>query len=161
MKKIKRNLISKNINTSIRLFKKHFKLLPKLIWMFDRVIFAADIPYKANIDPSVRWGHNGLGTVVNIGSSIGADSLIMQGVSIAGSLGKVKEVDGKIITSPQIGRHTLIGAGATLLGPIIIGDDVIIGAGAVVTTDIPSGSVAVGVPAKIIGQASKEDLAQY
>jgi serine O-acetyltransferase len=48
-----------------------------------------------------------------------------------------------------IGNRCDIGAGAKLLGPIKIGDDVAIGANAVVITDVPSNSIAVGVPAKI------------
>jgi serine O-acetyltransferase len=51
--------------------------------------------------------------------------------------------------SPVIGNRCDIGAGAKLLGPIHIGDDVAIGANAVVITDVPSNSIAIGVPAKI------------
>jgi serine O-acetyltransferase len=49
-----------------------------------------------------------------------------------------------------VGHRVDIGAGAKLLGPIRIGDDVAIGANAVVITDIPSNSIAVGVPARIL-----------
>jgi serine O-acetyltransferase len=52
--------------------------------------------------------------------------------------------------SPTIGNRVDIGAGAKLLGPIQIGDDVAIGANAVVIKDVPPNSIAVGVPAKII-----------
>jgi acetyltransferase-like isoleucine patch superfamily enzyme len=50
----------------------------------------------------------------------------------------------------KIGEGCFFGAGATVIGPAIIGDNVIIGAGAVVTSDIPDGSFAVGVPARVM-----------
>ena len=59
----------------------------------------------------------------------------------------LKNIDQPI--APIIGNRVDIGAGAKLLGPIKIGDDVIIGANAVVITDVPNNSIAVGVPAII------------
>ena len=51
--------------------------------------------------------------------------------------------------TPIIGNHVLVGAGAVVLGNISIGDNVNIGANSVVISDIPSDSIAVGVPARI------------
>jgi serine O-acetyltransferase len=51
---------------------------------------------------------------------------------------------------PFLGKNVYVGAGAKILGPIAIGDDVVIGANAVVVTSIPSNSLAVGVPARVI-----------
>lgn len=63
-------------------------------------------------------------------------------------IGKKKPgVQGKTI----IGDHCYIGTGATILGPIKIGNNVIIGAGAVVTKDIPDDQTVMGIPAKIKG----------
>lgn len=56
--------------------------------------------------------------------------------------------DGEVV----IGRNSWIGAGSIILKNVHIGDRCVIGAGSVVTKDIPSGSVAVGVPAKVIKQ---------
>jgi serine O-acetyltransferase len=52
---------------------------------------------------------------------------------------------------PKIGNGVLLGAGATVLGPVRVGDGCQIGAGTLVISDLPAHSVAVGVPAKIIG----------
>jgi serine O-acetyltransferase len=52
--------------------------------------------------------------------------------------------------SPTIGNRVDIGAGAKVLGPVRIGDDVIIGANAVVIADVPSNSIAVGIPARVL-----------
>lgn len=56
--------------------------------------------------------------------------------------------------APVIGSRVSIGAGAKVLGKVIIGDDVVVGANAVVLKDIPSNSVAVGVPTRIIPKNS-------
>jgi len=158
---MKQNYVGRNINRSIHLYRRHFKLLPKLIWAFNRIVFSCDIPYTAEIHPTVRWAHNGLGTVVNKNVCIGKDCLIMQGVTLGGSLGKKRSFQGKTISSPFIGEHTLIGAGAKVIGPVIIGNNVIVGAGAVVITDIPDNSIVAGIPAKVIRVATEEELAAY
>ena len=49
-----------------------------------------------------------------------------------------------------IGAGCFIGAGATIIGPCVVGDDVIIGAGAVVTSDVPSSCFVAGIPAKVV-----------
>ena len=61
--------------------------------------------------------------------------------------------------SPVIGSRVDIGAGAKILGPIRIGDDVAIGANAVVLIDVPPNSIAVGVPARVLPRKSKTDEA--
>ena len=58
---------------------------------------------------------------------------------------------------PTIGNNVWISAGAKVLGPITIGDDVIIGANAVVTKDIPSHSMVAGIPAKVIKKRINEN----
>ena len=65
---------------------------------------------------------------------------------------RCKEHVGRI----EVGNNVFIGADAIILSPVKIGDNVVIAAGAVVNRDIPSGSVAAGVPAKVIG--SFDDL---
>jgi serine O-acetyltransferase len=52
---------------------------------------------------------------------------------------------------PHVGNGVLLGAGATVLGPVTIGDGSQVGAGTLVISDLPPHSVAVGVPARIIG----------
>lgn len=61
-----------------------------------------------------------------------------------------------IVGNVKIGNRVFIGWGSIVLCGVTIGDDVIIGAGSVVTKDIPSNSIAVGNPAKVV--AKKEDF---
>lgn len=56
-----------------------------------------------------------------------------------------------VVRHPTIGNGVLLGAGATVLGPVVIGEGSQVGAGTLVISDLPSHCVAVGVPAKIIG----------
>jgi len=53
---------------------------------------------------------------------------------------------------PVIGDDVEVGCGARILGPVRIGDGAVIGANAVVLADVPPGAVAVGIPAKVVGQ---------
>ena len=93
--------------------------------------------------------------VVKDGLTIGDRSLFGEYVSIHDEThtienGKVKdrnEFEAKRIT---IGSDVWVGAKATILPGVTIGDRCIIGANAVVTKDIPEGSVAVGIPARVI-----------
>ena len=92
---------------------------------------------------NTRLGHRGIGVVINADSIIGNNVLIRAHVTI----GK-KTSDGK---APVIEDNVEIGDGAKVLGDVRIGERAVIGANAVVISDVPPNSIAVGVPAKIIG----------
>ena len=87
---------------------------------------------------------HGMGVVIGETTEIGNNVLIYQGVTL-GSTGKET---GK--RHPTIGNNVVIGCGAKVLGPVNIGDNAKIAANAVVLTDVPPDSTAVGAPAKII-----------
>lgn len=87
---------------------------------------------------------HGMGVVIGETAKIGDYVHMYHGVTLGG----VESYDGQ--RHPIIGNHVLIGANATLLGPIHIGDGAKIGAGAVVMQDVPAGATAVGVPARIL-----------
>lgn len=74
---------------------------------------------------------------------IGDEVTIMQNVTV----GRKDPLDRR---APRVGRGVLLSTGATLLGDISVGDFAKIGAGAVVTIDVPAGCTAVGVPARLI-----------
>lgn len=116
--------------------------LPRLLDYISRFVFACWIPHRARIGQGVIVGYGGLAIVIHDDAVIGDFTEIDQGVTIGGNA--------RTAGVATIGAHVYIGAGAKILGPISIGDGAVIGANAVVTRDIPAGSVAVGVPAKVI-----------
>ena len=87
---------------------------------------------------------HGMGVVIGETTEIGNNVLIYQGVTLGGT---GKETGKR---HPTIGTNVVIGCGAKVLGPVNIGDNAKIAANAVVLTDVPPDSTAVGAPAKII-----------
>ena len=87
---------------------------------------------------------HGMGVVIGETAVVGDDVTIFQGVTLGGT-GKEK---GK--RHPNIGNRVVLGAGAKILGNITVGDDVRVGANAVVVRDVPPGSTVVGVPGRIV-----------
>ena len=80
------------------------------------------------------------GIVIN-GEVRGGDDIMIEHQVTIGAEGR---------QAPQLGSRVFIGAGAKIIGAVKVGDDVKIGANAVVTKDLPNGATAVGVPAKVI-----------
>ncbi len=93
---------------------------------------------------------HGLGVVIGETAIVGNDVLLYQGSTLGGT-GIVK---GK--RHPTIGNNVVIGAGAKVLGNIVIGDNSYIGANAVVIKDVPPNSTVVGVPGRITKQDGKK-----
>lgn len=85
--------------------------------------------------------------IVGGGTIIGNNCDIRQNVTLGGNFNKINK-DGRM--QPILEDNISIGAGACILGPIIIGTNSIIGANSVVTRDIPRGKIAAGIPAKVI-----------
>ncbi len=101
------------------------------------------------IHPAAKIGKrffidHGTGVVIGETAIIGDDVTIYQGVTLGGT---GKDVGKR---HPTIGNNVMIGSGAKVLGPLNIGDNSRIAAGAVVLSDIPSNSTAVGVPARVV-----------
>lgn len=102
------------------------------------------------IHPGARIGDrlfidHGAGVVIGETAVIGDDCIFYHGVTLGGqgdSRGGRRH--------PQVGNNVVIGAGATILGPVVIGDNAKIGAGAVVLHDVPAGRTAVGIPARLV-----------
>jgi serine O-acetyltransferase len=85
---------------------------------------------------------HGMGVVIGETAIVGDDVLIYHGVTLGGT----STLRGK--RHPTIGDHVSIGAGASVLGPVMIGPRSVIGANAVVVTDAPADSVLTGIPAR-------------
>jgi serine O-acetyltransferase len=114
-----------------------------LWWRHLKVKYGFDISYRTNIGKGLYIGHFG-GVVIHGDAVIGENCNLSQGVTI-GVL-----VRGNKTGIPKIGDRVFIGPGATLLGGITIGNDVLIGANAIVTFDVPDNAVVASPLASII-----------
>jgi len=93
---------------------------------------------------------HGMGVVIGETTEIGDDVMLYHGVTLGGrSLNKGKR-------HPTIGNRVTVGAGAKVLGPILIGEDSAIGSNAVVTHDVPADSIATGIPAIVRPRTEKQ-----
>ena len=117
--------------------------LARLVSQLTKWFTGIEIHPGATIGRRLFIDH-GTGVVIGETTVIGDDCTIYQGVTLGGT-GKDK---GK--RHPTLGNHVMVGSGAKVLGPIEIGNDVRIAAGAVVLSDIPDHSTAVGVPARVV-----------
>ncbi len=127
------------------LWRRKFYLLARILSQISRWMTAIEIHPGAKIGRKFFMDH-GAGIVIGETAEIYDNVLMYQGVVLGGtSLEKKKR-------HPTIGNDVIIGAGAILLGPIIIGDGGKIGAGSVVVKDVPPEKTVVGVPARIAGE---------
>jgi serine O-acetyltransferase len=123
-----------------------FSALYKMMKALAEILTGIDLPCEARIGRRFRIDHFG-GIVISGDAVLGEDCIVRNGVTIGlrhtGQRG-----------APVIGNRVDIGAGAKILGAIRVGDDVAIGANAVVLRDVPVNSIAVGVPARIVPRKS-------
>jgi len=124
------------------LWKMRIPLLPRLLALFNRVVFAVQLPAETVVGRDVQLSYSGLGTVIHARAVIGARVEIGPGVVIGGR--------SKIYEVPVIDDDVHIGVGAKVLGPVRVGRGAEIGANAVVLHDVPAGAVVVGIPARIL-----------
>ncbi len=112
----------------------------------------ASLVFQVDINPAVPFGKgimldHGTGLVIGETAVVGDNVSMLQNVTLGGT-GKSDED-----RHPKIGNGVLIGAGAKVLGNIVVGDCSRIGAGSVVLKEVPPRTTVAGVPAKVIGEA--------
>jgi serine O-acetyltransferase len=123
------------------LYRIGFRAMARMISHTNRFITGIEIHPGARIGRRLFIDH-GMGVVIGETAEIGNDVLIYHGVTLGGLSGQ----PGK--RHPTIGNGVAIGAGAQVLGPILVGDNARIGANAVVVTEVPAGETVVGIPAR-------------
>lgn len=117
--------------------------IPRLISHLARWFTGIEIHPGATIGKGVFIDH-GMGVVIGETAIVGDYTLIYQGVTLGGT-GKES---GK--RHPTLGENVVVGAGAKVLGNLLIGNNVRIGAGSVVLRDVPSDCTVVGIPGRIV-----------
>lgn len=115
--------------------------LAEMVYYLNRVLFSVDIHPAALLESGIVIDH-GIGVVIGSTATVGSGTLIYHGVT----LGNRRITEGK--RHPDIGRNVIIGAGAKILGPIIVGDNAKIGANSVVLEHVPENQTYAGIPAK-------------
>jgi serine O-acetyltransferase len=97
---------------------------------------------------------HGMGVVIGETAEVGDDCTLYHGVTLGGvSWNKGKR-------HPTLGRGVVVGAGAKILGPFVVGDGAKVGSNSVVVKAVPAGATVVGIPARLVESANKADAAR-
>lgn len=101
------------------------------------------------IHPGARIGRrffidHGMGVVIGETAEIGDDVTLYHGVTLGGTTWQKEK------RHPTLGNNVVVGAGAKILGPVVVGDNARIGSNSVVVKDVPAGATMVGIPGRAI-----------
>ena len=136
--------------------KAKFHLIARVISQFSRFLTGIEIHPAANIGKNLFIDH-GMGVVIGETSDIGDNVTIYHAVTLGGISPSIKSNEQRDIKRhPTLKNNVVIGSGAQVLGPIVIGEYAKIGANAVVTKDVEPHAVMVGIPAKNIKTKSDD-----
>jgi len=135
-------------------WRRNWKLLGRLISHVARGVTGIEIHPAAKIGRRLFVDH-GMGVVIGETSELGDDVTLYQGVVLGG----ISLDEGK--RHPTLGNNVICGAGAKILGPVVVADGARIGSNAVVLKDVPAGATMVGVPARQVVRAAKQDRSEF
>ena len=131
-------------------------LIARIISQFSRFLTGIEIHPKAVIGKNLFIDH-GMGVVIGETSKIGDNVTIYHMVTLGGISPSINSNEQRDVKRhPTLEDNVIVGSGAQVLGPIIVGNNAKIGANAVVTKDVPENAIMVGIPAKNVGTAKKE-----
>ncbi|MCF6310621.1 MAG: serine O-acetyltransferase [Sulfurimonas sp.] len=133
-----------------RLYYSNFKRFARIIMGLTQILTNIDIHPAAKIGKRVFIDH-GVGVVIGETTIVEDDVLIYQGVTLGG----VSLTHGK--RHPTIRNGAVLGAGAKVLGNIVIGEHAKIGANSVVVKEVPDNATAIGIPAHVIEKGRCKD----
>jgi serine O-acetyltransferase len=129
-----------------RSYRKGHRFRAFILARLSQVLCDVEFGYDCDIGPGLEIAHGG-GVVISGKVVAGKKLSIRQGVTIGGNLGK-KNANGRRF--PILGDNVFICAGACVAGPITIGSNVVVGANAVVTKDVPDNATVAGVPGTVM-----------
>ena len=133
-----------------------FDLIARMVSQFSRFLTGIEIHPKAKIGKNLFIDH-GMGVVIGETSEIGDNVTIYHMVTLGGISPSINSDDQRNVKRhPTLKDNVVVGSGAQVLGPIIVGENAKIGANAVVTKNVPEKAIMVGIPAKNVGTATKE-----
>ena len=133
-----------------------FDLIARIISQFSRFLTGIEIHPKAKIGKNLFIDH-GMGVVIGETSDIADNVTIYHMVTLGGISPSINSNDQREVKRhPTLQDNVVVGSGAQILGPVIVGKNAKIGANAVVTKNVPENAVMVGIPAKNVGTATEE-----
>ena len=133
-----------------------FDLVARFISQFSRFLTGIEIHPGAKIGKNLFIDH-GMGVVIGETSEIGNNVTIYHMATLGGIAPSINSNSQRQVKRhPTLGDCVVVGSGAQILGPVMIGANTKVGANAVVTKDVPENAVMVGIPAKNVGTATKE-----
>ena len=133
-----------------------FDLIARMISQFSRFLAGIEIHPKAKIGKNLFIDH-GMGVVIGETSEIGDNVTIYHMVTLGGISPSIDSDNQRNIKRhPTLKDNVVVGSGAQILGPVIVGKNAKVGANAVVTKDVPENAVMVGIPAKNVGTTNEE-----
>ena len=134
-----------------------FNLVARIISQFSRFLTGIEIHPDAKIGKNLFIDH-GMGVVIGETSEIGDNVTIYHMVTLGGISPSINSDDQRNTKRhPTLMDNVVVGSGAQILGPVVVGKNAKIGANAVVTKDVDENSVMVGIPAKNVGEVTTED----
>ena len=133
-----------------------FDLIARIISQFSRFLTGIEIHPGAKIGKNLFIDH-GMGVVIGETSEIGDNVTIYHMVTLGGISPSINSYDQRQTKRhPTLMDNVVVGSGAQILGPVVVGKNSKIGANAVVTKDVPENAVMIGIPAKNVGTATEE-----
>ena len=133
-----------------------FDLIARIISQLSRFLTGIEIHPKAKIGKNLFIDH-GMGVVIGETSEIGDNVTIYHMVTLGGISPSINsDSQREIKRHPTLMDNVVVGSGAQILGPVIIGKNAKVGANAVVTKDVPENAVMIGIPARNVGTTSEE-----
>jgi serine O-acetyltransferase len=130
-----------------------FDLIARIISQFSRFLTGIEIHPKAKIGKNLFIDH-GMGVVIGETSEIGDNVTVYHMVTLGGISPSIDSDEQRDVKRhPTLKNNVVVGSGAQVLGPVIVGENAKIGANAVVTKNVPENAIMVGIPAKNIGAA--------
>ena len=133
-----------------------FYLIARIISQLSRFLTGIEIHPGAKIGKNLFIDH-GMGVVIGETSEIGNNVTIYHMATLGGIAPSINSNNQRQVKRhPTLGDCVVVGSGAQILGPVMIGANAKVGANAVVTKDVPENAVMVGIPAKNVGTATEE-----
>ena len=131
-------------------------LIARIISQLSRFLTGIEIHPGAKIGKHLFIDH-GMGVVIGETSEIGNNVTIYHMATLGGISPSINSNQQRMVKRhPTLNDCVVVGSGAQILGPVIIGANAKVGANAVVTKDVPENAVMVGIPAKNVGTATEE-----